>query len=253
MTTYIFVDLDGTIMLNPFGSAVFPAISAELAEKTGLAQTEILQRIFDENTRRITEKKLPTSLIMDWDDIFQTVARTLGVSCDQSGEQLVRQHVYPPHVEVLHNAIEVLAELKHLSHRRLIVATQGLSRYQHPVLETLNLLPLFDDVLAPDLVGGYGKTDSEFYARYMGQRDAIYISIGDTYLHDVYHPQRFGFHALWLPNEQWKSMQSIQEIQALDPFERSNRLNGDEYPIKPRAILLDLQEASAAVGRIEQE
>ena len=78
--TIVFIDLDGTLMINPFETAVWPTVVGELAQKTGIQSSAILQMIDDENAARQRDESVSPILAMDWDDITLTVARELGVT-----------------------------------------------------------------------------------------------------------------------------------------------------------------------------
>ena len=147
MPPTLFIDLDGTIMRNPFWPVIFPAIGAHLAGKTGLNSAAIIDMIVAENRRRISEHGDAT-LAMDWDDIVQTVAARLGVTCELSAEQLNNDHASPPDTAILDDADQVLQAIKEMGWQ-IVAATHGLSRYQVPVLRALGLLSLFTDVAAP--------------------------------------------------------------------------------------------------------
>src|SRR5882672_1178859 len=122
--TVLFIDLDGTLMVNPFESAVWPVIVGELAQKTGIRSSAILQMIDDENAARQRDETVSPILAMDWDDITLTIARQLGVTLTANCTELVRKHAATDST-VLEYAVEALRELV-APHRALVVATKGL-------------------------------------------------------------------------------------------------------------------------------
>ena len=65
------------LMVNPFESASL-ASGGEMAQKTGIRSSAILQMIDDENTARQRNDTIPLDTAMDRDDITLTVARQLG-------------------------------------------------------------------------------------------------------------------------------------------------------------------------------
>src|SRR5689334_15302816 len=103
--TVIFIDLDGTLMVNPFESAVWPAVVGELAQKTGLRPSTILQMIDDENGKRQSDDSVSPILAMDWNDICLSIARELGVTLSANCTDLVCEHA-ASHSALLDYALE---------------------------------------------------------------------------------------------------------------------------------------------------
>src|SRR5690349_3746974 len=116
--TVIFIDLDGTLMINPFESAVWPAVVGELSQKSGHSPTTILRMIEDENFARQGDDTLSPILTMDWDDISSAIAQRLGVTLSANCTDLVRTHA-ASHSSLLDYAIESLRELA-APHRALV-------------------------------------------------------------------------------------------------------------------------------------
>lgn len=253
MDTVCFIDLDGTIMVNPFATAVWPVITRELATHTGLSPKVFLREFHAENLRRQhTQPNDP--LTMDWDDIVHTIARKHGVKLSVRVIDLVRDNCKAPHIAVLDSALSVLKTLK-TEGRRLVVASKGLSKYQMPVLSALGLQPLFDDFLMPDL-SGYLKTEFGFYESYVRAcNGCLFIHVGDHYYDDVICPKRWGFKSiLRLP---------LRELDLWTAFERPQQLNHfrhhiETYPTEPTSVLPDavithLNELPNVVSALEQE
>lgn len=184
--TIVFIDLDGTIMVNPFLSAVFPVLEARLVPN-------ITREFLAEQRARLRRDADPV-WVMDWDDICETVAGRYGMTLTARVCDLVEEYSRPPHIAVLDSADTILRQIA-ADHRTLVVASMGLYRYQMPVLRALGLADLFADFLMPDLVGAL-KTDAAFYARYAGA-DALKISVGDNLTDDVLRPQRFGHRTIF--------------------------------------------------------
>ena len=193
MPPTLFIDLDGTIMRNPFWPVIFPAIGAHLAGKTGLNSAAIIDMIVAENRRRISEHGDAT-LAMDWDDIVQTVAARLGVTCELSAEQLNNDHASPPDTAILDDADQVLQAIKEMGWQ-IVAATHGLSRYQVPVLRALGLLSLFTDVAAPDTRGRF-KQQRAFWLPYLDTCRPL-VHCGDLYEDDVLSAISFGIRSVW--------------------------------------------------------
>ncbi len=244
--THLFFDLDGTLMVNPFGGVVFPTLTQDLAAQCGTPAEVIFARIVAEHDARLADPLPDRARSMDWDDIIGTVAARLGVQVRHNVEALVQAHAAPPHTRQLDDAGRSLAQLK--PGRRLVVASMGLSKYQWPVLRGLGLYDWFDDFLMPDTTGAI-KTEAAFYARYA---DVPRIHIGDRYDHDCFYPASFGAQTvLRLP---------LPDLAAWSPFERPAHLHAvieqvdgamPSLDVLPDAIITHLDELPAVILTLE--
>lgn len=258
--TYLFIDLDGTVMVNPFGKQVFPRIFGMLSQACGIAPETLLREAVKENERRQHHSAPPSAAwIMDWDHIIQEIAGRYGVTegiiPSDMCVQLARQYAAPPHTSTLDEAVTHLCRLE-APHRTLSVSTMGLSKYQRPVLDALGLSPCFDHILTPDLTG-FQKTERGFFQDLVDAAppDSIFISVGDNFMHDVYYPKQFGFYSvLRLPEP---------TLNPLDPFDRpvhiaAYRERIQYYPddtkgVLPDAVITHLSQLPEVVFRIEEQ
>lgn len=192
--TIIFIDLDATIMVNPFNSAIFPTIAKNISSQVDMRSDLIIQQIKEENAKRLKAPPAYRPAAMDWDDIIDTVARRYNVVLDTNAEKLISDFLFEPYIKTLDNAESVLRVLA-APHRKLVVSSMGLSKYQVPVMKALGIYHLFDDYLMPDLTG-YLKTDGDFYNKYRNNSNAICISIGDHYIDDIICPKMLGFYTV---------------------------------------------------------
>ncbi len=243
--TVIFIDLDGTLMLNPFEAAVWPQVVGEMAQKSGLLAADILQMIEDENNARQRDDNVPAIMAMDMDDISLTVAKRLGVSITINVSELVRTYA-KSHSSLLEYALESLQELA-APHRAIVIATKGLAKYQLQVMDALGITPLVTDTLTPDTHNGLKK-----HRHYFGdwpQQAKMSIMVGDLYDDDVLYPSGHGFKTLWKP----RATLIPDPISRLDPFTRAQDFPyTPEQTIHPTGILLSLRELPAAVTHMEQ-
>lgn len=240
--TILFFDLDGTLMVNPFGEVIFKIIREDFAQRSGQPEAAIMEMILTTHDDRIAHPLADRPKSMDWDDIFATVAADLGIPFEHDITAMVEAHAAPPHTAVLDDAIPTLQGLR--TGRKLVVATMGLSRYQFPVMRALGLYDCFDDFLTPDRTG-YLKTDAEFYGDYL-QSPQQRIHIGDRPDHDCDYPKQFGAHAiLRIPDF---------DKPQLDPFARVTPW-AQAYPqnTPPDAIILHLRELPAVVTTLENQ
>lgn len=211
--TLLFIDLDGTIMLNPFLSAVFPAFERGLvAFDPAATMPDLPHEFLAEQRARLAQPNADPVWVMDWDDICAVVARRYGWRHTVSITDLVVEFSRPPHIALLDEADTILRQIK-TETRVLIVASMGLSHYQLPVLRALGIAGLFADFLMPDLTGAL-KTDPRFYARYAAV-DALKISVGDNVVDDVLRPQSFGFRTIFKAAQPPSSAQPDRVIASL--------------------------------------
>ena len=243
--TVLFIDLDGTLMINPFESAVWPVIVEELSQKTGIRSSAILQMIDDENAARQRDDTVPPILAMDWDDITLTIARQWGVTLTANCTELVQANA-ATHSTLLDYALEALHELT-APHRALVVATKGLAKYQRPVMDALGLTPFFTDIITPDTHNGL-KKHRHFFGDWPEQA-RLPIMVGDLYDDDVLYPARHGFSTIWKP----RASLIPNELSHLSPFARAQDFPySPQQSVHPSAILMSLRELPAAVNHMEQ-
>lgn len=239
----VFVDLDNTILEGPFETAIFPIVFRELAQKSGLDEKEVRRLIVQENIARQTDKSVTAISAMDWDDIFCTVAESLKVKLEVNAIDIVKSHAASPYSVLLDNAYQVLSELAR-PNRAVVAATKGLRKYQIPVLDSLNITPLFTDVLTPDTNNAL-KQDIAFYGKWAHLAN-IRISVGDHYQDDVAAPKRFGFRSIW------KQTTQNPHLEQINPFDRVGKFSYLEgQTVLPDAIIFHLDELPKVVDYFE--
>ncbi|MEW5817388.1 MAG: HAD family hydrolase, partial [Spirochaetota bacterium] len=238
----VFIDLDGTVMRNPFRTAVFPVVCEYLAARTGLSTDTVLDMIMQENTLRLDTGFEPARA-MDWDEIAQTVARRQGVVFPLSLERLVAEHCHPPHIAILEGADSILGRLA-TKLRRIVAASHGLSKYQLPVLKALGLLPMFAGLATPDTTGCL-KSQRGFWRPYIDQ-GGLCIHVGDLYHPDVLAAKDHGLITVW-------KLRPSSELEAeTDPFKRAMvAVLPTGESIRPDAVVVRLDELPEVVVRIE--
>lgn len=242
--TVLFIDLDNTIISNPFEKAIFPHVAAKISKKTGVSSESIIEMFYLENENRMNNIVDPL-LATDWDDIVITIAKRLGIEFYISIEQLVCQYAHPPHVSILRNADNVLSKIRK-SHRLIVAVTNGLSKYQLPVLRALGIEHLFDEFLAPDKTNSL-KGHRDFYGNLL-DTGKVAISVGDSYQYDIIRPKNLGMHAVWL-----NSLMDLK-VKAVSPFERVQYCDSSLVgKIRPDAIISNLAELPSVIDKIEEE
>jgi putative hydrolase of the HAD superfamily len=240
----LFFDLDGTLMVNPFGGAVWPRVMADLQAQTGQAADDLYTLIEAEYDSRQADLLSDPIHAMDWDDITRTVAARLGAELRYDLVALVEQYA-ASHAAVLDDGLELLPHLQS-PERALVVATKGLARYQQPVLDALGLTPHFSAILTPDVHHGL-KRDRAFFGDWPGQGRTA-IMIGDRYDDDVLYPSGHGLRSIWKPAQD----QVPKSLHTLDPFERAQQYPWTaDQPAHAEAIIFHLRELLTVIPAME--
>jgi FMN phosphatase YigB (HAD superfamily) len=240
----IFLDLDGTIMVNPFESAVWPVVLSELSVRSGVTVDKLYQMIATENRQRQDDPACGAVKAMDWDDIVQTVAARLGTKVNANCEALVRQYA-ATHSAILDQGDHILKKLRQ-EHRALVVATKGLRKYQQPVLDALGLTPHFRAILTPDTHNALKKNPA-FFGEW-AKKSSVTIMVGDNYDDDVRTPVSEGFKTVW----KHEPIGVDPQLAHADPFTRARNFPyRPDQTARPDAIIASLQELPALVKRWE--
>jgi FMN phosphatase YigB (HAD superfamily) len=240
----LFFDLDGTLMVNPFGGAVWPQVLADLEGESGKPRAELYALIEAEYDARQADPLSDPIRAMDWDDITRTVALRLGADLHHDLVALVQQHA-ASHSAILDDGLDILQALQS-PERALLVATKGLARYQQPVLDALGLTPHFTAILTPDVHHGL-KRDRAFFGEWPGQGQTA-IMIGDRYDDDVLYPTGHGLRSIWKPSPD----QVPPPLHSLDPFGRAQYYPwSDDQPAHAEAIILHLRELLTVISAME--
>lgn len=243
--TSLFIDLDETILSNPFETVIFPLVSNIISQKTNLPSESIKKMLLSENESRKSDNTIDPTFAFDWDDIVKTVAKSLKVELNISIEDLLKEYACSPYISILDKSVVALKKIRK-PHRLIIAATNGLSKYQVPILRALGIDKLFDDVLAPDINNAF-KGDREFYGDLLVKTE-IALSIGDSYEYDVVRPKNIGMYTIWVD----RSMDS--KLRKLSPFERVSNCDSIKHKtVHPDAIILNLAELASVVNKIEKQ
>lgn len=249
--TLIFFDIDATLIENHFSRRVIVDVLQDVADETGISLDELRLELGKENYRR--QNNTPDDpLTMDWQDITEVVAKSVGGTLSKNLDELWAAYTHADEIELLDDSPSVIKKLK-APHRKLFIATKGLSKYQVPILKAVGLYDLFDGFLAPDITGlhkatsGYHDTYTKTYP------DSLVIQVGDHFVDDVIAPRRNGFISIMRA--------PFAELVEYDAFERPNHLHKvikkiSTYPregsdVRPHAVVTSLQEVPDLVAKIE--
>lgn len=196
MTHTISFDLDGVLIQNPFSRGVVPFLARHVHQQSGqTGDFDAFWQMFRKHLNRGFSSRVMAGRhveAFDWDGITREVALNFGVQDIPDVSGIVKEHCTPEYIHLLPNAREGLERLQQAGFR-LIVATNGYSKYQVPVLEALNILDFFEEVRAPE-THGYAKPQPEFL-------QGVDLHIGDKLCHDILGANRAGIQSIWIHPE----------------------------------------------------
>ncbi|MGC9009307.1 MAG: HAD family hydrolase [Sulfolobales archaeon] len=193
MKIYLFIDLDNTLVINPLGRYVLPKIYDLLNKKYNVDKVVVENYLVKRNLELIKEDPLKA---FDWDYILQEFARRyLGHELFEI-DLVKEQHKECDKVYVFEDVKEVLEKLREESYI-MILATNGLYKYQECVIEYSGLYKYFEEIRTPDRMGCL-KDSKCFYD--LGNIDPkekiVKISVGDNFYFDVYSPSKYGMRTI---------------------------------------------------------
>lgn len=189
------VDLDNTLVISSI-SLLMNEVYEELATLSGRSKEFIIAQVMRIHIDLI---KASTPKAFDWDYIIDEVSKVLGVKYRADIEGRLSKHLCRE-VKILDNAYEVLQKLRNLGFK-LVLSTNGLMKYQECVIRESGLIKYFELVVSPDSVGCL-KNCRKFYS--CCDSYGKLVSIGDSYVFDVYFPKTFGFKAVHVLR--WRSV-----------------------------------------------
>ncbi|WP_062350818.1 HAD family hydrolase [Bacillus kwashiorkori] len=210
---WITFDLDGTLMQNPFSKWVFPEIERKVKEKKPSA--EVVKALVTEHYRRMGKKEFVAAY--DWQNMLDEFLINEGINIEINIAKLVRTFATPSKVYLLERIIpEVLKKLK-VDNFLVAAVTNGFYDYQIPVMETLEIDYLFDEIITPDHVG-YAKPDVGIF-RTLLKKGNVLMHVGDRIDHDVMLANEFGSISIWINKDLPKNLQSIKPVQRMQTYD----------------------------------
>lgn len=178
----MYIDLDDTIVKN---RAVSNALSDAYEYLSTITKTDI--NVIKQEAMNLHLEFIKNNDVraFDWDFLVNLIAHKFRCKNNINVEDLVKKHVND--AVILDNAVDVLIRLK--DKYTLVLATNGLYKYQKWIIETFKLKDYFDMIITPDKVGCI-KTCEKFYR--IPNNNSIKIMIGDHPVFDIYYPKKFG-------------------------------------------------------------
>jgi len=178
----IYIDLDDTIVKN---KAVSNALSYAYEYLSVITKTNINAIKQEAMNLHLMFIKNNDIRAFDWDFLIESIAHKFKCKNNISIEDLIKKYIND--AVILDNALDVLSKLR--ERYTLILATNGLYKYQKWIIETFKLKDYFDMIITPDRVGCI-KTCEKFYK--MPRNDGPKIMVGDHPVFDIYYPKKFG-------------------------------------------------------------
>lgn len=197
-------DLDGVVMETPLNFGVLPhvlqiLVRNHLATETGRGKdwevlySELWLKLREEHKRRYASENPYTAY--DWDSIVAELANEYGCVEEINLPELLNFYCTAPYVKSHERAHEILQQLKARGWQ-IGVITNGYRKYQAPVLEALELVPLIDILITPEQIKVV-KPEREIFAQVPGLKDGAWIHVGDTLVLDVYGGRQAGAKTVW--------------------------------------------------------
>ncbi len=199
----IYIDLDDTIVKNKAVSNALSDAYEKISSITGININIIKQEAMNLHLEFIKNNDIRA---FDWDFLVNLIVyKFKRENSNINVENLVKEHIND--VIILDNALHVLTELK--KRFMLVLATNGLYKYQKWIIKTLKIENLFDEIITPDKVGCI-KTCRKFYE--LPYNNYNKIMIGDHPIFDVYYPKKFGLKTILIDRGFKSSTKSYADI-----------------------------------------
>jgi putative hydrolase of the HAD superfamily len=254
---WITFDLDGTLMQNPFVDHVFPEINRRVLLGNGMLENVVGHLVTEHETRL---KDGRTAAAYNWDDILKCYLNVNKLEMSIDVVEILNGYCMEPSSYLLEDSIyEVLDELKK-SGFSLSVVTNGLTKYQLPVMNELKLTEHFDMIVTPQ-EAGFAKPDKRVYDAVL-KLGEIHAHVGDRIDHDVISANSIGVRSIWLcrhmpdtlkqllPAER-KGLPNIHEL-ALRKLEKETKKSFEKLPKEavPQEVIYSLLELPSLLSRI---
>jgi len=209
MKKWLSFDLDGTLMQNPFGKAIFPELERLVAERLGRPY-DVTQALTAEQERLFANRQWVAAY--DWDQLACQLLRRLGLPGAPDIAALVQTYAAQPYCYLLEETVpHVLTQLRARGYS-LAAVTNGFRKYQYPVLEALGLAEHFEQIVTPEAVN-CAKPEPGMLLP-LQQEGEVVAHVGDRLDHDVQLANRVHTLSVWI----CRSLPP--EVRRIDPRKR---------------------------------
>lgn len=237
MRTVLFIDLDNTLVINPLGRHALPSVYRYLEEKYSIDPEEVKRYMIRRNLELL---KIDPVKAFDWDYILQEyisarlgIIETRAIVLDEHLKHCSKTLVFDDVIE----SLEILRREGYV----MILATNGLSKYQECVIRHTGLYKYFDEIHTPDKIG-FTKNSERFYQIYsldLGEENIEKIVIGDDLYFDVYYPSSIGLRTILVKRFSGENRNIYLEYFGIN-YER----------IKPSRVVNSLKELSIVIKEL---
>jgi len=198
----MYIDLDDTIIKNRAVSNALSDAYEYLSMITKMDINVIKQEAMSLHLEFIKNNDIRA---FDWDFLIDLIANKFGYKNNIKVEDLIKKHIND--AVILDNAVNVLARLK--ERYTLVLATNGLYKYQRWIIETFKLKDYFDMIITPDRVGCI-KTCEKFYR--VSDNSGDKIMVGDHPVFDIYYPKKFGLKTILIDRGFRSSIKAYADV-----------------------------------------
>jgi FMN phosphatase YigB (HAD superfamily) len=186
-----FVDLDYTVLVNPFWPAVFPHFARHVGSRSPSAPSE--EAVIDDLMARSKALSVAGDVgAYDWDRLMSACAAGFATAWSEPVAGLVER--YTGFASEVPGARAMLAALR-AGGWTCVAASAGYRRFQLPSLAHLGLLDCFDGLRFADDAGTL-KRRLAFYGAIAPEATHV-ACVGDSYVDDCLYPAHFGFATVW--------------------------------------------------------
>ncbi len=184
--TVVVLDIDGVILRRNPVSYVIRSILAEVAFSRGLCFDYLYYLFSEEFKARVRCGRFIEAF--NFQLLLENLLGRLGVRDIPLIENLINECLKPPFLEVYKDAIKFLKEADCVK----LALTNGLSKFQIPILEASDVARYFADILTPDIIG-FAKPDERVYKYLIGKfhNDNIVV-VGDRLFFDISVAHKLG-------------------------------------------------------------
>ncbi|MFW5787964.1 MAG: HAD family hydrolase [Halanaerobiales bacterium] len=183
-------DLDGVLVENAFGNYIFPEIKNILKDqyknkfnvKNGKLEKKIWDKIMKQFQKKIDSNKAYEAY--DWDLIVNDTAQKMDIPVNVDVKKLVRKYCSKEFLH-LHQASHDLLNYLNKKENKLIIITNGYSKYQLPVLEYFKIISYFQKIITADRAKAV-KPSKKIFNKAIGNSKNKWIHIGDSVLMDIF-------------------------------------------------------------------
>ena len=202
MNKKIFVfDQDGTLLWNPFYPLIYDEIIKDYNLK--ISRDELRNLFFEIHRKLFKMGRYRDSY--DWDAVLEEVLKLFNIADRPDFMKYIRLNIEKGNVCLLQGATDLLREIKERG-GKIIILTNGVAKFQIPILTSLNIREFLDIIITIDNLPKPKPYKEAFDA--ILEMNTKYclddiIIIGDHPLMDVYGAIISGFsNIIWIKREE---------------------------------------------------